>query len=57
MSRPALRVVCSLICAAVVGCLMGVLVAHCSLLVRPDPYTPPPLVLQGTKPDPEDAGP
>lgn len=32
----------------------------CSLYTRPEPYIPPPLTLQGTKPDPhhdEDAGP
>jgi len=36
---------------------LGLYVGSCSLHVTPDPYTPPPLVLQGTPPDHEDAGP
>jgi hypothetical protein len=35
---------------------LGLYVGSCSLHVTPDPYTPPPLVLQGTTPDHEDAG-
>lgn len=34
----------------------GIYVGSCSLYTRPEPYTPPPLVLQGTTPDHEDAG-
>lgn len=37
----------------------GIYVGSCSLYTRPEPYTPPPLVLVGTKPDAkadEDAG-
>lgn len=38
---------------ALVAVLLGVCALAgyaCELLTRPDPYTPPPLVLQGTKP-------
>lgn len=41
---------------AVVSAGIGVYVGSCSLYTRPEPYTPPPLVLQGTPPDHEDAG-
>ena len=41
---------------AVVSAGVGIYVGSCSLYTRPEPYTPPPLVLQGTKPLDEDAG-
>lgn len=39
---------------------IGLYVGSCSLYTRPEPYVPPPLVLQGTIPDrhhDEDSGP
>jgi hypothetical protein len=45
----------TLVCGA-----LGLYVGSCSLLTRPEPYVPPPLVLQGTIPDrhhDEDSGP
>lgn len=44
-------------CAAVFGAVLGLACSRCLLDVTPDPYVPPPLVIQGTKPDAEDAGP
>lgn len=35
---------------------IGLYVGSCSLDVRPHPFIPPALVLQGTPPDHEDAG-
>ena len=40
----------------VVSAGVGFYAGSCSLYTRPEPYTPPPLVLQGTKPLDEDAG-
>jgi hypothetical protein len=40
--------------------LLGLYLGSCTLYTRPEPYVPPPLVLQGTIPDrhhDEDSGP
>lgn len=63
MTNPDERPVNAFLWGVILGALVasasiaaGIYVASCSLYTRPDPYTPPPLVLQGTPPDHEDAG-
>jgi len=44
------RTLLSMLAAAVVGGGLGLACSRCLLDVTPDPYVPPALVIQGTKP-------